>query len=188
MKDLQICRNVLEILGAIGDDPTREGLRDTPDRVSRMYKELFSGVGIDPVTALSTIFEEEHDQYQSVVILRDVSFYSMCEHHLLPFFGMAQIGYLPMGKVCGASKLVRALEIVSKRLQLQERLTVQLAQAIHSGLKADGVAIIIEAEHLCMTMRGVTKAGSRIVTSAVRGPFQSSGMKSSELLSMLRRV
>ncbi len=181
----QIRQGVAAIIGAVGEDPNREGLRDTPRRVAKLYREIFSGVGVDPVEAFTTVFEEEHDH--SVVILKDVSFYSMCEHHLLPFFGVAQMGYIPAGKISGASKLVRALELVARRPQLQERMTSQLADAIHSALQPDGVAVVIEAEHFCMTMRGVQKPGSRILTSAVRGPFSTSDMGPSEFLALLQR-
>ena len=184
-QEAQISQSVAAILEAIGEDPAREGLRDTPNRVARMYQELFSGIGLDPVEALTTTFEEEHDQ--GTVILRDISFYSMCEHHLLPFYGMAQIGYIPMNRICGASKLARALELVARRPQIQERMTSQLADAVYRGLGADGVAVVIEAEHLCMTMRGVRKPGSRIVTTAVRGPFSSGEMGPKDFLSLLQR-
>jgi len=181
----QIRQGVATILAAIGEDPGREGLRDTPDRVARMYRELFSGIGLDPAEAFTTAFEEEYDQ--GIVILRDVSFYSMCEHHILPFFGMAQMGYIPSGKVCGASKLVRALELVARRPQLQERMTSQLADAIYRALEPDGVVVVVEAEHLCMTMRGVRKPGSQIVTSAVRGPFSRGDMSPNDFLSLVQR-
>jgi GTP cyclohydrolase I len=184
IKEEQIRQSVSAILAAIGEDPSREGLRDTPSRVARMYGELFSGIGLDPAEAFTALFEDSGES--NAVVLRDVSFSSICEHHLLPFFGAAQIGYIPKGKVCGASKLIRAVEIVSKRPQLQERMTWQLADAMHRGLDCHGVAVIIEAEHMCMTMRGVRNQGSRIMTSAVRGAFPKGHLSSGELMKMLR--
>ena len=180
----QIRESVAAILSAIGEDPSREGLRDTPSRVAQMYNELFSGVGVDPSQAFTALFEEED---QGMVLVRDVSFFSMCEHHLLPFFGVTHMGYIPNGKIAGASKLVRALNLVAHRPQLQERMTSQLADAIFYALDADGVAVAIEAEHLCMTMRGVHKPGSRIVTLATRGSFSARGISRSEFLSVLHR-
>ena len=177
---------VLTILQAIGEDPKREGLRDTPRRVASMYTELFLGIGVNPASALDTIFEEEEHQ-DDLVILRDVRFFSMCEHHLLPFFGQAHIGYIPRGRIAGASKLARALEVVARQPQLQERMTSQLADAIYEALTPDGVAVVIEAEHLCMSMRGVNKHGSIIVTSATRGAFNHDGLSKSELLGLLQR-
>ena len=174
------------ILEAIGDDPLREGLRDTPNRVARMYAELFSGMGKDPGSALDTVFEEDVQQ-DDVVIVRDVPFFSMCEHHLLPFFGQAHMGYIPNKKIAGASKLARALEVIARRAQLQERMTGQLADAIHDVLMPDGTVVVIEAEHLCMSMRGVQKSGSLIVTSATRGRFSKCGVTRGELLAFLQR-
>ena len=177
---------VAAIVEAIGDDRSREGLRDTPQRVARMYAELFSGVGVDPRSALDTTFEEE-DHYEDAVIVRDVPFFSMCEHHLLPFSGQAHMGYVPDGKIAGASKLARALEVVARRPQLQERMTGQIADAIHDVLKPRGVSVIIEAEHLCMSMRGVKKEGSLVVTSATRGLFDKDGISRDEFLALLQR-
>jgi GTP cyclohydrolase I len=176
---------IASILQAIGEDPGREGLRDTPQRVTRMYAELFSGVGVDPRSAIDAVFEEERLD-QSVVILRDVPFFSMCEHHLLPFFGQAHIGYVPDAKVAGASKLARALEVAARKPQLQERLTAQLADAIHDVLHPDGTGVMIEAEHLCISMRGVKKAGSLVVTMATRGSFDKRGIDRSQFLAMLQ--
>ena len=175
---------VAAILKAIGDDPQREGLIETPGRVARMYGELFSGVGVDPVLALDTVFQEETLD-EGVVIVRDVPFFSMCEHHLLPFFGRAHMGYIPDGKIAGASKLARALEVVAHRPQLQERMTTQIVGAIHDALSPDGAAVVLEAEHFCMSMRGVKKAGSLIVSSAIRGQFERRGVSKGELLGML---
>ncbi len=177
---------VSAILEAIGEDSSREGLKDTPRRVASMYAELFSGIGIDPRSALDTIFEEE--QYQEeMVILRNVPFYSMCEHHLLPFSGQAHMGYIPQGRIAGASKLARALEVVARRPQLQERMTSQLVDAIHDVLKPDGSAVVIEAAHLCMSMRGVKKEDSHIVTTATRGRFSNGGLSKAEFLALLQR-
>lgn len=182
--DPLIQASVASILRAVGDDPEREGLRDTPKRVAALYKDIFSGVGIDPATAIDTVFEEEHD---GAVILRDVEFFSICEHHLLPFFGTAQMGYVPRGRVAGASKLVRALDVASKRLQMQERLTSQLADAICHALQPASAAVLIEAEHLCMGMRGVRRPRSKVVTTALRGPFSDNGPDPRELLSLMQR-
>lgn len=154
---------------AIGDDPAREGLLDTPDRVARMYKGLFSGIGASPDEAIDTVFEAEgHDP----VIVNGLVFFSMCEHHLLPFFGEARLGYVPNGKIAGISKLARALEVAAHRPQVQERLTADVAGAIFNVLQPDGVVVELEAEHLCMAMRGVKKPGARVLTSAVRGDFK----------------
>ena len=177
---------VTTILEAVGENPAREGLKDTPRRVASMYAELFSGIGVDPRSALNTIFEEEEPN-DGVVILREVPFFSMCEHHLLPFFGRAHMGYIPNGRIVGASKLVRALDVVARKLQLQERMTSQLSDAILDVLTPDGVGVVIEAEHLCMAMRGVSKEGSLIVTSATRGSFDKRGIARGEFLDMLHR-
>ena len=155
---------------AIGENPDREGLKDTPQRVAKMYEEVFSGLTVDPKD-LVTIFETEG--HEEMVILRDIPFYSMCEHHLLPFYGKAHIAYIPTKeRLSGLSKLARVVEAVSKRPQLQERITTQVADTLMKVLKPFGVLVIVEAEHLCMTMRGVKKAGSKMTTSAVRGVFQ----------------
>lgn len=179
----QIQEAVRTILKAIGEDPRREGLQDTPRRVAEMYRELFSGLEQDPREELTKGFEEGH---QEMVILRDISFFSLCEHHLLPFFGVAHIGYLPDGWVVGASKLARALDVLARRPQLQERLTTQLADVLMTTMKPEGVAVVIQAEHLCMTMRGVRKAGSRVVTSAARGRFRSSAVSRKEFLALVQ--
>jgi len=173
------------VIKAMGEDPTREGLLDTPCRVAEMYAELFAGMNMDPVAELSVGFEEGH---REMVILRDIPFYSMCEHHLLPFYGVAHVGYIPNenGRVVGASKLARVVEIFAKRPQLQERMTTQIADTMCKALQPDGVAVVIEAEHLCMTMRGIKKPGSNIVTSATRGLFRSRAATRAEFLSLLR--
>jgi GTP cyclohydrolase I len=166
----RIEKAVREILLAIGEDPDREGLKETPKRVSKMYEEVFSGLSVDP-QELVTIFETEG--HEEMVILRDIPFYSMCEHHLLPFYGKAHIAYIPTKeRLSGLSKLARVVEAVSRRPQLQERITTQVADTLMKTLKPYGVLVIVEAEHLCMTMRGVKKPGSKMTTSAVRGVFQ----------------
>ena len=176
---------VAAILDAIGEDPNRDGLKDTPRRVARMYEELFSGIDVDPKSVLDTVFDEEMHQ-EEVVIVRDVPFYSVCEHHLLPFFGKAHMGYVPDGKIAGASKLARVLDVVARQPQLQERMTSQIADAIHEVLRPDGVVVVVEAKHLCMSMRGVKKEGSGIVTSATRGKFDKRGISRGELIGLLK--
>lgn len=170
MDKARIEKAVREILLAIGENPDREGLKETPQRVSKMYEEVFSGLSVDP-EELVTIFETEG--HEEMVILRDIPFYSMCEHHLLPFYGKAHIAYIPTKeRLSGLSKLARVVEAVSRRPQLQERITTQVADTLMKTLKPYGVLVIVEAEHLCMTMRGVKKPGSKMTTSAVRGVFQ----------------
>jgi len=169
-------------LAAIGDDPTREGLLDTPDRVARMYENLFSGIGIKTEDAIDTVFEAES---QDPVIVRGLVFYSVCEHHLLPFFGEARVGYVPGGKIAGISKLARALEVAAHRPQVQERLTADVANAIFNVLQPEGVVVELEAEHLCMTMRGVKKLGTKVLTSATRGEFQNYQSGREGLLSLM---
>jgi GTP cyclohydrolase I len=172
-----------EVLLAMGEDPDREGLRATPERVARMYSELFAGLLIEPADLLQISFDEGHEE---MVIIRDIPFYSMCEHHLLPFHGRAHLGYIPRGKVTGLSKLARVVEAFAKRPQLQERLTSQIADTLMDHLEPEGVAVVIEAQHLCMTMRGVQKPGSSVVTSAVRGHFADSSVTRAEFLSLVR--
>lgn len=173
---------VTELLQAVGEDPTREGLLDTPRRIAEMYAEIFSGMAIDPADYLKVGFEVAHDE---MVILRNIPFYSMCEHHFLPFHGEAHVGYVPDGRVVGISKLARVVEGFARRPQIQEQLTSQVAETIMETLKPDGVAVVIEAEHLCMTMRGVRKPGSRMVTSAMRGDFRASSVTRAEFLSLV---
>ena len=170
---------IMELLVAVGDDPEREGLRETPRRIAEMYAEIFGGLKQDPTEYLRVGFEVAHDE---MVILRNIPFYSMCEHHLLPFHGEAHVGYMPDGRVVGISKLARVVEAYARRPQLQERLTSQVAETVMDALSADGVAVVVEAEHLCMTMRGVRKPGSRMVTSAMRGQFKRSSVTRSEFL------
>jgi len=179
----RIERAVREIIEAVGENPRREGLQDTPARVARMFAELFEGLQTDPTEYLRVGFEAGHDE---MVILRDIPFYSVCEHHFMPFHGKASVGYIPDGRVVGLSKLARLLEGYARRPQLQERLTSQVADAIMDTLRPDGVAVVIEAEHLCMTQRGVKKPGSRMVTSATRGLFRQNQVTRAEFLSLVR--
>ncbi len=183
--EAEITKAVTSIIKAIGEDPKREGLVDTPKRVAEMYAELFMGLDMDPREELTVGFEEGH---REMVVIRDIPFYSMCEHHLLPFYGVAHIGYIPNaeGRVVGASKLARVVEIVARRPQIQERMTSQIADAIVDGIKPGGVGIVIQAEHLCMIMRGIKKPGSTLVTSAVRGTFYSSSKTRAEFFSLLQ--
>ncbi len=179
----RIERAVREILTAIGDNPDREGLRGTPGRVARMYQEIVGGLDEDAIEILGTQFDEAH---QEMVIVRDVPFYSICEHHLLPFFGTAHVGYIPRGKVVGISKLARAVDVFAKRPQVQERLTSQIADAIMVALDPEGVAVVMRAEHLCMSMRGVRKPGASVVTSATRGEFRAGVATRTEFLTLLQ--
>ncbi|WP_099351700.1 GTP cyclohydrolase I FolE [Fredinandcohnia onubensis] len=175
---------VTMILEAIGEDPQREGLVDTPKRVSKMYAEVFSGLQDDPKEYFQTIFGEEHEE---LVLVKDIPFFSMCEHHLVPFYGHAHVAYIPKGgKVTGLSKLARAVEAVAKRPQLQERITSTIADSIVETLQPHGVMVVIEAEHMCMTMRGVKKPGAKTVTSAVRGILQKDPAARSEVLSLIK--
>jgi len=160
---------VVQLLIAVGEDPNREGLRDTPRRIAEMYRELFQGLHQDPAEVLQVGFDENH---QEMVIVRDIPFYSVCEHHLLPFHGIFHVGYIPRGRVVGISKLARLVEIYARRPQLQERLTSQIADTLMEELQPEGVAVVGQAQHLCMTMRGVKKPGSQVVTSANRGLFR----------------
>ena len=178
----QIRQAVSSIIEASGDDPGREGLRETPARVARMYEEFFSGLDQDPREVLSTSFGED---FRDVVIFRDIPFFSICEHHFLPMVGEAQIGYIPNGRVVGASKFGRALDILARRPQMQERLTGQLVDVIQETLSPDGVGAVLDAEHMCMALRGVKKPGSRIVTYSTRGDFSSGASTREELLAAL---
>ena len=161
---------IRELLIAIGEDPNREGLQGTPARVARAYEEILAGMDQDPVEVLSAVFDEGHDE---MILVKGIEMWSMCEHHMVPFTGVAHVGYLPdpNGRVTGLSKVARLVDTFARRLQLQERLTTQIADAMVEVLKPRGVIVVVEAEHLCMQMRGVRKAGSRTVTSAVRGAF-----------------
>jgi GTP cyclohydrolase I len=173
---------VARILQAIGENPKREGLRSTPARVAKMYEEMFSGMFDDPRKHLHVGFTERYDE---MVVVRDIQFHSMCEHHLLPFMGRAHIAYLPKGKVAGVSKLARVVESCARRPQLQERLTTQIADLIMGELDAKGVGVILEATHTCMTIRGVRKPGSIVVTSAMRGLFKSNLATRTEAINLL---
>ena len=178
----RIERAVREILAAVGEDPNREGLRETPRRVARMYAEMFSGLHKNPRTHLQKFFTEKYDE---MVLVRDISFDSMCEHHMLPFSGVAHIGYIPNGKVVGLSKLARVVEVVSHRPQVQERMTEDLANLLIEELDVKGVAVVIEATHSCMTIRGVRKPGSVCVTSAMKGVFRSSLSSRAEVMNLI---
>jgi GTP cyclohydrolase I len=176
---------VREILIGIGEDPDREGLRDTPGRVARAYRELFAGLDGDPDEVLARTFSENHDE---LVLVRDIPMFSMCEHHLLPFHGVAHVAYLPGpdGRVTGLSKLARLVDLYARRPQVQERLTTQVADALDRALDARGVIVVIDAEHQCMSARGVRKPGSRTTTSAVRGTLKSSASTRAEALGLIR--
>jgi len=177
---------VRELLIAIGEDPDREGLRDTPARVARAYEELTAGLRQAPEDVLTTTFDLGHDE---MVLVRDIELWSMCEHHLVPFTGVAHVGYIPAatGKITGLSKLARLVDVYAKRPQVQERLTTQVAEALMELLEARGVIVVIEAEHLCMTMRGVKKAGARTITSAVRGSFRTNATTRAEAMALINR-
>jgi len=176
---------ISSIIKAIGEDVKREGLVDTPRRVAEMYAELFAGVGIDPKEELVVGYELGH---REMVIVRDIPFYSMCEHHLLPFYGTVHVGYIPdiSGRVVGISKLARVVEIIARRPQIQERMTSEIADSILEGLKPDGVAIVVQAEHLCMIMRGIKKPGSNVITSALRGAFRRKLASRTEFFSLIQ--
>ncbi len=177
-------RAVREILIAVGEDPDRNGLLETPARVARMYAELFAGLHLDPRRHLQRVFEETFDE---LVLVRDISFNSMCEHHLLPFLGKAHLGYLPKGKIVGLSKLARVVEEVSRRPQVQERMTHQIADMMAEELDAKGVIVVLEAEHSCMSIRGIRKPGALTITSAVRGLFKTNQSSRAEVMSLINR-
>jgi len=179
----RIAAAVREIIAAVGENAEREGLEDTPRRIAKLYAEMFSGLSEDPRDVLSKTFEESHKE---MVILKDSPFYSLCEHHFLPFHGRAHVGYVPEGRIVGVSKLARTVDILARRPQMQERLTGQVADAIMNGLQPDGVAVVIEAEHLCLTMRGAQKPGAVMVTSAIRGGFRRRGVTRSEFLALVQ--
>lgn len=178
----RIERAVREILLAVGEDPDREGLLETPARVARMYAEMFSGLRQDPKVHLRKAFTEKYDE---IVLVRDISFNSVCEHHLLPFMGHAHIAYLPDGRVLGLSKLARIVEVISHQPQVQERMTEQIADLLVDDLGAKGVAVVVEASHTCMTIRGVRKPGSLCVTSAMKGIFRSNVSSRAEVMSLI---
>ncbi len=180
----RIERAVREILLAIGEDPDRNGLRDTPARVARAYAEQFAGLRQNPEDVLSTVFDADHDE---LILVKDIELYATCEHHLVPFFGVAHVGYVPnsKGQITGLSKLARLVDVYARRPQVQERMTAQIADALMDVLEPRGVIVVVEAEHLCMTMRGVRKAGAKTVTSAVRGDFRDSDRTRAEALSLI---
>lgn len=176
---------IYQFLEALGENPDREGLKDTPKRVAKMYIEMFSGLNQDPKVQFTAVFSENHEE---VVIVKDIPFYSMCEHHLVPFYGKAHIAYLPNdGRVTGLSKLARAFEVASKRPQLQERLTAQVAQALEDALAPKGIFVMIEAEHMCMTMRGIKKPGSKTITTVARGLYKDDRYERQEILSLIQK-
>jgi len=180
--EARIEKAVREILSAVGEDLNRDGLKDTPARVARMYGELLAGMQDDPNTHIRSVFNENYDE---IVLLRDIPFYSICEHHLMPFIGMAHVAYLPAGRILGVSKLARIVDCFARRLQTQERLTYQIADFLMSNLKPMGVAVVLEAAHSCMTIRGIKKPGSVMVTSAVRGLFRKDPRSRNEIMSLI---
>ena len=171
------------LLEGLGEDVTREGLKDTPDRIARMYTELCSGMDADPGEHLTRVFTVDHNE---LVLEKDIVFYSMCEHHMMPFFGKAHVAYIPNGKVVGLSKLARTVEVFARRLQIQEQMTGQIADAIAEYLEPQGVMVMLEAEHMCMTMRGVKKPGSKTVTLAARGAFAENEALQNQFLNLVR--
>lgn len=179
----RIAAAVREILLAVGEDPDREGLRETPERIARMYEEMFSGLHKDAADVLKKTFVEKYDE---MVLVKDITFDSVCEHHLLPFFGKAHIAYIPNGKIVGLSKLARVVEIVARRPQVQERMTEELADLVMNELDAQGAGIVLEASHTCMSIRGIRKPGSVCTTSAMRGIFRANLTTRSEFLSLIR--
>ena len=178
---------VRQILKGIGESPDREGLADTPRRVADMYSELFSGIGRDPVDEIDVVFELGHDE---MIMVRDIPMASICEHHLVPWIGKAHVAYIPneKGQITGLSKLARVVDVISRRPQVQERLTTQIADAIETALDPRGVLVVVEAEHLCMTMRGVRKPGSQTVTSAVRGIFRDNDATRAEAMGFIHHT
>jgi GTP cyclohydrolase I len=180
----RIEKAVKEILLAVGEDTEREGLKETPARVARMYAELLAGMHEDPQAHLSSVFTENYDE---IVLLRGIPFYSICEHHLMPFIGTANVAYLPSGAILGISKLARIVDCFARRLQAQERLTYQIADFIMNGLKPKGVAVVLEASHSCMTIRGIKKPGSMMVTSALRGTFMKDPRSRNEVMSLIQK-
>jgi len=175
--------HIREILRLIGEDPDREGLRDTPERVARMYEEIFAGYCVDPRDTLGITFDERHEE---LVIIKDIVYYSQCEHHMATFFGKVHIGYLPSGKIAGLSKFARLVEAVTRKLQVQERITSEIADILEEVLKPHGVMVVVTGEHTCMCARGVKKPGSVTITSAVRGQFRKDAALRSEFLSLIK--
>jgi GTP cyclohydrolase IA len=183
--EVKVKKAVKELLEAIGENPSREGIKETPRRVAEMYAELFQGFGKDPKVDLGVDFELGH---REMVIVKDIPFYSMCEHHLLPFYGVAHVGYIPNkeGRIVGISKLARVVETIARRPQVQERMTTEIADIVYNGLKATGVGVVIHAEHMCMIMRGIKKPGSNVITSALRGTFKSLATSRAEFFSLIQ--
>jgi GTP cyclohydrolase IA len=180
----RVRKAVREILAAIGDDPDRDGLKETPDRVARMYEEIFAGLHKDPKDDIKVFQEENHEE---MVLIKDIPIYSVCEHHLLPFVGVAHVVYLPRkGRILGLSKIARIVDTIAKKPQLQERVTSQVADVIMDAINPLGVAVVVEAEHLCMTMRGIKKPGSRTITSALRGIMKTDARTRAEVMSLIR--
>lgn len=180
--DIKKIENAIrELLVGIGEDPERPGIKDTPERVARMYEELFSGIGKNPAECIR-VMPEEHDE---IILVRDIPFYSVCEHHLIPFHGKAHVAYIPDGVITGLSKIARVVDMVARKPQLQERLTSEIADAMDRSLKPKGVMVVIEAEHLCMTMRGVKKPGAITTTSVVKGLFRSNATSRAEALRLI---
>lgn len=180
----KIIEATTQIIEAIGDDPNREGLVDTPKRIAKMYEEFFSGLDENPEDVLSTGFNEN---FQEIVLVKDIPFYSICEHHFLPMYGEAHVAYIPKGRVLGASKFARALDILSRRPQIQERLSNQFVESIHNAVSPDGIVVTLNAEHMCMALRGIKKPGSRIVTFSSRGKFLTGVASKHDLLNLLRQ-
>ena len=175
--------HIEQILKLIGEDPKREGLIDTPERVARMYEEIFSGYAVDLKDTLGVVFHERHE---GMVIVKDIAYYSQCEHHMTPFFGKVHIGYIPSGTIVGLSKMARLVEAVSRRLQVQERMTCQIANVIEEVTAPHGVIVVVEGKHLCMCARGVKQSGSETITTATRGSFCHSGAERAEFLSLIK--
>ena len=184
----KIEQGVRLILEGVGEDVAREGLVDTPSRVARAWEEVCAGIGKDPASLFEVSFDSGSRSDGDVVLVKDIPFYSLCEHHLLPFFGVVHVAYVPgpSGRVCGISKLARCVEVFARRLQLQERLTSQVADAVWEGVSPRGVMVVVEAEHMCMSMRGVSKPGSKTMTSAVRGTFEGDAALQDRVFAMIR--
>lgn len=176
--------HIKEILKLIGEDVEREGLLETPARVTRMYEEIFAGYAVEPKEVLGAVFDENHEE---LVIVKDITYYSQCEHHMVPFFGKVHIGYIPSGKIIGLSKMARLVEAITKRLQVQERITSQIADVLHEELMPQGVIVIVEGEHLCMCARGVKKPGSKTITTATRGLYKQDAALRSEFMQLLNQ-
>ncbi|WP_195576072.1 GTP cyclohydrolase I FolE [Paenibacillus sp. 1001270B_150601_E10] len=180
----QVEYHIRELLKLIGENVEREGLLDTPARVTRMYEEIFSGYSVDPRDVLGVTFDEQHEE---LVIVKDIVYYSQCEHHMAPFFGKVHIGYIPSGQIVGLSKLARLVDAITRRLQVQERITSEIANILEEVLTPQGVMVVVEGEHLCMCARGVRKPGSKTVTTAVRGSFKTDAASRQEFMSLLKQ-